>query len=432
MGKILFLKGASIIGSLLAVALAVTVGLQIMFCFVTPAAAYKLPDTGSTKCYKAVDPYNEIPCTGEGAGQDGAYTINPPSFGVNGDDTVTDYNTGLMWQQEDDNAIYNWYWATGTYHVSYNKNTRNLCGELGLGGYGDWRLPTRNELVSIGDFSFSYPGPAINQTYFPNTSTWYYWTSTACADTPSWKWIVWYESGAVSDYGGGSPDVYVRCVRGAALPAQSLTSNGNNTVTDSKTGLIWQQAEPGQMNWGAALTYCKQLSLGNSTDWRLPNVKELESLTDYSVYNPSINHTLFPNAHSAFYWSSTPDAYYHDSAWGVRFSTGHVLPDTKNVSNYVRCVSGGGINTCPITAVKVGGSTYATIHEAYSVATDGQSILLQALDFTETNLALNRTIPVTLKGGYDCNFALNSGFATIHGTVTLSSGVVTVENVVVQ
>ncbi|MCK7470011.1 MAG: DUF1566 domain-containing protein [Desulfomicrobium escambiense] len=68
--------------------------------FVPAAFAFKLPDTGQTKCYQVVSPYAEIPRAG--TGQDGAYSINPMSYTDNGNGTVTDNNTGLMWQQQDD------------------------------------------------------------------------------------------------------------------------------------------------------------------------------------------------------------------------------------------------------------------------------------------------------------------------------------------
>ncbi|MBI5675484.1 MAG: hypothetical protein HZC48_06640 [Nitrospirae bacterium] len=63
------------------------------------ASAFNLPDTGQTKCYRGVDPYDEIPCAG--TGQDGEYNINPLSYTDNGNGTVTDNNTGLMWQKHE-------------------------------------------------------------------------------------------------------------------------------------------------------------------------------------------------------------------------------------------------------------------------------------------------------------------------------------------
>ncbi len=68
----------------------------LLFCSVALSEAFKLPDTGQTKCYQSVSPYAEIPC--EGTGQDGAYNINPMYYTDNGNGTVTAKNTGLMWQ----------------------------------------------------------------------------------------------------------------------------------------------------------------------------------------------------------------------------------------------------------------------------------------------------------------------------------------------
>ncbi|MBI5749109.1 MAG: DUF1566 domain-containing protein [Nitrospinae bacterium] len=123
--------------------------------------------------------------------------------------------------------------------------------------------------------------------------------------------------------------------------AGSFTDNGNGTVTDSNTGLMWQKGEGGSMAWGSALTYCEGLSLAGYTDWRLPNIKELESITDDTKYNPSIDTTYFPNANSSYYWSSTTYAYGSSSAWSVYFHYGYVYYGNKSYSYYVRCVRGG-------------------------------------------------------------------------------------------
>ncbi|MEI6209008.1 MAG: DUF1566 domain-containing protein [Desulfuromonadales bacterium] len=90
-----------------------------------------------------------------------------------------------------------------------------------------------------------------------------------------------------------------------AASAAVLTDNGNKTVTDGKTGLVWQQEEPGAMTWGNALTYCEGLTLAGQSDWRLPNIKELEALTDDAKYSPAIDKTYFPYANASYYWSST-------------------------------------------------------------------------------------------------------------------------------
>jgi hypothetical protein len=216
------------------------------------AGTIQLPDTGQTKCYQGVDPYNEIPCIG--TGQDGEYIINPLSFTDNGDGTVTDNNTGLMWQKDENPTTYNWYQSSGTYDSNYNPGSTDVCGSLNLGAYSDWRLPTKKELITIVDYSIPYPGPTINTTYFPNTKSSIYWSSTTCAYTPDNRgaWDVYFGYGNVSGYwkNGG---FYVRCVRGEQYPAQNFTNHGNGTVTDTKTGIMWQQGEPGAKTWSDAL-----------------------------------------------------------------------------------------------------------------------------------------------------------------------------------
>ncbi len=95
------------------------------------------------------------------------------------------------------------------------------------------------------------------------------------------------------------------------------------------------------MAWGDALNYCKGLSLGGQNDWRLPNVKELESLVDDTRYAPAIDSTYFPNVVASYYWSSTTYASGPNSAWVVYFDGGGVYGSGKSNGYYVRCVRGG-------------------------------------------------------------------------------------------
>jgi Protein of unknown function (DUF1566) len=161
--------------------------------FTLASFAFRLPDTGQTKCYQAVSPYAEIPCAG--TGQDGAYSINPLSYTDNGNGTVTDNNTGLIWQKcsvgQSDNSSCSgsatsstWYKASGTYDASYNANSQSVCGDIRVGGYSDWRLPAKKELMSIVNYSIPYPGPTIVTAYFPNTVSSGYWSSTTLANYP--------------------------------------------------------------------------------------------------------------------------------------------------------------------------------------------------------------------------------------------------------
>jgi len=132
---------------------------------------------------------------------------------------------------------------------------------------------------------------------------------------------------------------------GVDVIAGDFTDNGDGTVTDGNTGLMWQQTEGGSMDWEGAITYCEDLSLAGYRDWRLPNIKELESITDDSLYDPAIDTNYFPDAHAAYYWSSTTRASNSSFAWGVGFHGGnvssYVYGRNKSDSFYVRCVRGG-------------------------------------------------------------------------------------------
>ncbi len=128
--------------------------------------------------------------------------------------------------------------------------------------------------------------PFINTTYLPNTAYFPntialpgsgYWSATSYAVDTSRAWV------ADFSYGTGRYEnkaerryVYVRAVRGGQPNTGSFRDNGNGTVTDMVTGLMWQQTTPdNMMTWQQALAYCEGLTLGDHTDWRMPTVKEL-------------------------------------------------------------------------------------------------------------------------------------------------------------
>ncbi len=276
---------------------------------------WKLSDTGQTTSYTAT------------WGEDTDYLINSPSFTDNSDDTVTDNNTGLIWQKEDDNNTYTWSEA-GSY-----------CETLTLGSKTDWRLPNRKELLSIANFEIS--SPSINTTYFPNTNSSNYWSSTIFANDGSYAWFVNFDGGYVRHYLRSNGD-HVRCIRGSAALSANFNDNGDKTVTDNITGLTWQQEDNNvTYTWENALSYCENLSLAGQSDWRLPNIRELESIVDEAAYSPAIDTTYFPNTNSSYYWSSTTSAYHNNYTWGVYFNNGVVGYYNKSDSGYVRCIRGG-------------------------------------------------------------------------------------------
>ena len=123
-------------------------------------------------------------------------------------------------------------------------------------------------------------------------------------------------------------------------------TRSNGIVTDNKTGLQWQDdysdngGDIKSAKWTDAIAYCESLSLGGYDDWRLPNIIELRSIVDRSLFNPAIDPT-FLSVTSDYYWSSTTHAHYTDSAWYVYFWGGYSYGGDKSYTSYVRCVRGG-------------------------------------------------------------------------------------------
>jgi len=136
---------------------------------------------------------------------------------------------------------------------------------------------------------------------------------------------------------------YVRAVRGGQYGTfDSLIINSDGTVTDTSTGLMWQEVDAGEMPWESALDYCEELNLAGYDDWRMPNKNDLQSLINYSVYSPSIDSTAFPTTRLDGYWSSTTKVYSTVYAWYVNFISGSNSGNqTKGSYKYVRAVRGG-------------------------------------------------------------------------------------------
>jgi hypothetical protein len=119
----------------------------------------------------------------------------------------------------------------------------------------------------------------------------------------------------------------------------ALQDNGDGTVIDQTTGRTWQQVDDDtKRNWEGAHIYCDGLSLGDKTDWRLPNPTELASIVVYQTGNPSINDALFPSTNSSGYWSASSMAGNSSKAWYVDFYHGPVDFNSKTKSHYARCI----------------------------------------------------------------------------------------------
>ena len=287
---------------------------------VTAADHLPPPDTGQATKYTTT------------FGEDADYSVNPPSYTNNGNGTITDNVTGLIWQRQDDGTTRTWTEA----------NTYCSNNTPGLPGTG-WRLPTRMELIGIVNYGTS--APAINTTYFPNTKLSYYWSSSTYASNTAYAWDVYFVSGFTNRTHSTTSSNYVRCVQGPSTPS-SFTNNGDGTVTDSVTGLMWQKQDDGtEKTWEDALSYCENLSLASHTDWRLPNAKELSTLVVDTRNNPVFD-PVFTSTQLLLYWSSTTSAGSTYVAWCVNSNSGETAYDYNGnkadpTYYYVRCMRGG-------------------------------------------------------------------------------------------
>ncbi len=126
----------------------------------------------------------------------------------------------------------------------------------------------------------------------------------------------------------------------SGILSAACVSNGDKTVTCSDTGLTWQDdSEVGSVSktWEEALIYCNTLPLAGG-NWRLPNIKELKSITDrINKYNPSLKDG-FTNKSTNWFWSSTTTKSYTSTAWGVGFDYGDDRWGNKTSTYSVRCV----------------------------------------------------------------------------------------------
>lgn len=125
----------------------------------------------------------------------------------------------------------------------------------------------------------------------------------------------------------------------SAIILADLSKTGN-IVTDTTTGLQWQDNETVNKKWDEAIDYCEALNLDGYDDWRLPNIKELTSLVDDNNVNPSIS-SVFEHTISGYYWSSTTYSGGSDVAWGILFDSGAQSTYGKRGGPYVRCARAG-------------------------------------------------------------------------------------------
>lgn len=136
-------------------------------------------------------------------------------------------------------------------------------------------------------------------------------------------------------------------------PESNFTDNGDGTVTDTTTGLMWSRCSIGQtwdqsntactgdptrLTWQEALQGTYGLVLASQNDWRLPNIKELSTITEKQCVRPSINAATFPQTPADDYWTSTPSVDDSTMAWSVAFFNSTNSLKEKDAFIFVRPV----------------------------------------------------------------------------------------------
>jgi len=322
------------------------------------ARTYLVVDTGQAKCY---DNRNEVAPPEPGQpfyGQDAQFQIHSGRYSISIDAlTVSDHNTGLTWQRSPDTS------GDGTLE-SKDKLTfeqaRALPAKLNavkFGGFNDWRLPSIKELYSLFDARGTDPSgyqradtggltPFISTEFFK-----FAWGDMRLGErlidsqyASSTRYVgksprggekifgVNFADGRIKGYDlqmpGGRMEkkFYVQCVRGNPVYGKNdFRDSGNGTILDRATGLTWSKDDSGRgMNWQDALAWVQQKNkeryLGHN-DWRMPTVKELQSIVDYTrspdttqspAIDPLFKCTCITNeGHKIdypFYWSGTTHA----------------------------------------------------------------------------------------------------------------------------
>ena len=287
--------------------------LLLSHCVIINGQTSKVVGTGQVNSYNNTSIIT-LPTEGQAFfGQNTNHPGNTPSYTDNGDGTITDNVTGLIWEKTTDKN------GDGTINY-YDKSTYTLAlagaSACKTGGYTDWRLPTIKEQYSLIMFYGAESNPTattqgtsvpfINTNYFTfgygdiNSSAHgatsdermidaQYATSSIYVSTTmngtSTMFGVNFADGRIKGYPANNlKKYYVQYVRGNKVyGVNNFVDNGNGTITDNATGLMWMQNDSGSpMLWEAALAYAEGFSYAGYTDWRLPDVKELQNLLDYS------------------------------------------------------------------------------------------------------------------------------------------------------
>lgn len=339
--------------------------LKVTLYPITPIA-----DTGVNTCYdNTFIPTPDCTTGTEILSQDGALQdipnsrnwepISEPSLG---EGVTADKLTGLVWKTCSEGMSYS-PGCTGTPTRHSYDDAVQKCSDLNTISYAglkSWRLPTAQELGYIRGYSLNNTDGLLDSSYFPNSpgenSIGYgFWTSTSDSNQAGDNFRLYFEWGLVLDNidsvsnGTAADHRKLRCVSGSNPPIREWKTTPDG-IQDLRSGLEWDRCVYGRTGtnceigvgipviWIEALKTCHNRGDG----WRLPNANEALSLYDYSLLDPGLDPTYFPNSPNSntASWTSTtspkPNPNFTDAI--LIHSDGTSSIATKTSTYYVRCV----------------------------------------------------------------------------------------------
>jgi hypothetical protein len=351
---------------------------------VLAAKSIRLPKTGQTTKYVRRD---------DGDLKKGvAWPV--PRFIDNKNGTITDKLTGLVWLKNAD-CFGEISWRNAL--ISANSLASGVCELSDDSVAGDWRLPNIIELESLIDYSMYGPALPNNHPFIEVRTRNYYWSSSVSSDHYEARVVSMHRGDAVAHntdislcyhdfpchwnhvwpvrdgtlkktaaiklpktgqtFCSNTKGYIIACKGtgqdgdkqiGTIWPTLRFKDNKNGTVTDNMTKLVWLKNTNchGRQVWTEAIKSANALASGKcglsdgsiAGQWRLPNIKELQSLVDPSMKEPSITNNPFAHV-GGFYWSSTTNAetitdsqrkHNSVSAWGVRMDVGITITDWED------------------------------------------------------------------------------------------------------
>jgi hypothetical protein len=271
-------------------------------------------NTDQTNCYNEYG--QNVPCAD--SGQDGeinrSHGVKKARFEVCGG-IVIDHSTSLRWNYNASPTTFPLSWAEAFEYMAQLNRSRHH-------GIDDWRMPSRRELFSL--ISHQHINPALPEGHpFSDVFHGYYWTASECRRLADQAWYIHLGGGRI--YRGMKASSYMVWPVAGLQPVDGQVSDRfvikNSTARDRLTKRMWLKTfdrmdQP--VKWEKAfesITALNKKNAGGYADWRLPNIRELESLVDLDRHSPAlaVDH---PFEHIAEgYWSATTSVYEKRYAW---------------------------------------------------------------------------------------------------------------------